>query len=70
MKLRNFATAAAALSLVAAPVAAQERASAPATETSEIAGGVGGIALLAGVLAAVVLAYVLIDDDEDAPASA
>lgn len=73
MKLRNFATAAAALSLVAAPISAQERAAAPAKETSEMAGAPSAFIVLAGI-AAIIAGVILIGDSdgesrEDLPTS-
>ncbi|WP_114519970.1 hypothetical protein [Altererythrobacter sp. ZODW24] len=74
MKLRNFASAAAALSLVAAPVAAQERTTAPVSETSEMAGAPSAMIVLLGI-AAIIAGVILIGDSdgegrEDLPTSA
>jgi hypothetical protein len=66
MKFRNLAAAAAAMTLLAAPVAAQaatERAAAPVEQGSELASGwVLGILALAAIIAAIVIA---VGDDND-----
>ncbi len=76
MKIRTMMFAAAAGSLASAPVALQaaeaaplNRASMPASETSELGGGIGGgigagIAVIA-LAAAGMLALILTDDDDD-----
>ncbi len=74
MKLRNFATAAAALSLVAAPVAAQERTTAPVSDTSELADSPSAVIVLLGIAAIIAGVILLGGDDgegrEDLPTSA
>lgn len=72
MKIRTMMFAAAAGSLASAPVALQaaeaaplNRASMPASEASELGGGIGaGIAVIA-LAAAGMLALILTDDDDD-----
>lgn len=72
MRLRHFLSAVAALSLAAAPVAA-EAAAAPASrggspvEGEEIGGGF--IIPLIGVLAVIVAVVLIADDSNDSPAS-
>ena len=73
MILRKMATAATALALVSAPVAAiaaegDQRAAAPATETSEMGGGSPILAVLAAVLIGVGI-YIAVDGDDDDPIS-
>lgn len=70
MKFRNVAAAAAALSLLAAPVVAQaapQRAAAPAQEGSELTGSSWIIAILA--FAAIIAAIVIATKGEDDPVS-
>lgn len=72
MILRKMATAATALALVSAPVAAtaaegSQRAAAPASEASEM-GGSPILAVLAAVLIGVGI-YVAVDGDDDDPIS-
>lgn len=72
MILRKMATAATALALVSAPVAATaaeggQRAAAPASEASEM-GGSPILAVLAAVLIGVGI-YVAVDGDDDDPIS-
>ncbi len=73
MILRKMATAATALALVSAPVAAtaaqaDQRAAAPAEETSEMGGGSPILAVLAAVLIGVGI-YIAVDGDDDDPIS-
>ena len=66
MRLKTFASSLAALTLVAAPVAAQAapaRTSAPAAEENEMAGSWLWIAV---AIAVVVGAILLLDDSDDA----
>lgn len=72
MILRKMATAATALALISAPVAAtaaegEQRAAAPATESSEM-GGSPILAVLAAVLIGVGI-YIAVDGDDDEPIS-
>lgn len=70
MKIRNLAAAAAALSLVAAPVVAQsasERSSAPAEEGSEMGGTSWILAILA--FAAIIAGIIIAVDGDDDPVS-
>ncbi|WP_230292900.1 hypothetical protein [Croceicoccus sp. Ery5] len=72
MILRKMATAATALALVSAPIAAtaaegEQRAAAPAGETSEM-GGSPILAVLAAVLIGVGI-YIAVDGDDDDPIS-
>ena len=73
MILRKMATAATALALVSAPVAAtaaqaDQRAAAPAEETSKMGGGSPILAVLAAVLVGVGI-YIAVDGDDDDPIS-
>ncbi|WP_230278919.1 hypothetical protein [Croceicoccus sp. Ery15] len=72
MILRKMATAATALALVSAPIAAsaaqgEQRAAAPAEEASEM-GGSPILAVLAAVLVGVGI-YIAVDGDDDDPIS-
>ncbi|RXZ66375.1 hypothetical protein [Pelagerythrobacter rhizovicinus] len=73
MKLRNLLPAVAAVSLAAAPVAAQaqvaERASAPVSNESELAGGFGPGLIIAAIAAVGILVLIVSDDDDEDPVS-
>lgn len=72
MKNRNLMFAAAAGSLISAPVALQaanaapmDRSSMPLSEESELGGGIGPAIIVIALAAAGMLALILIDDDDD-----
>lgn len=69
MKLRNLLPAMAAVSLVAAPVAAQaqvaERASEPVSGESDLAGGIGPALIIVAIAAVGMITLLVTDDDED-----
>ena len=72
MKIRNLMFAAAAGSLISAPVALQaanaaplDRSSMPSSEESELGGGIGAAIVVAALAAAGMLALILTDDADD-----
>lgn len=72
MKIRNIIFAAAAGSLISAPVALQAaetatptRAAMPASGESELGGGISAAVIVAALAAVGMLALILTDDDED-----
>ena len=72
MKIRSLMFAAAAGSLISAPVALQaataaplDRASMPAGEESDLGGGIGAGLVIAALAAVGMLALILTDDDDD-----
>ncbi|OBX17971.1 hypothetical protein A9995_13540 [Erythrobacter sp. QSSC1-22B] len=72
MKTRNLMFAAAAGSLISAPVALQaataapvDRSSMPASDESELGGGIGAGLVIAALAGAGMLVLILTDDDDD-----
>jgi hypothetical protein len=72
MKFRNLAAATAALSLISAPVMAQanvERASAPATDQSELHGSAGTLIIAILAILAIIAAAAIASNDHNSPVS-